>query len=200
MTFLPRFGAVCGALSGLAIAVPGAIEAFTGEIAPTSVVLGLSPALAAPLVTALFLTQRTDRFARLAYAVEMIGLGLFGAAAFALNVVVFFASGDVLTGPSRLVLSASALTFVVGTVLFAIALHRAGAHPRVPVWSFGIALPVFTLAARLPDTPLTSGLHVVVGATLVWLATSAYAKAATSSTGTAARNASAVTVPASSES
>jgi hypothetical protein len=52
-----RFGAVCGILSGLFIGLPGAIEAFTGETAATSFVLGLS--------------------GRVAYAVNLVGLGLF---------------------------------------------------------------------------------------------------------------------------
>jgi hypothetical protein len=45
-------------------------------------------------------------------------------------------------------------------------------HPRVPVWAYVTALPVFALAGPLPDSPLTSGLHVLVGATLVWLSAS----------------------------
>jgi hypothetical protein len=52
-------------------------------------------------------------------------------------------------------------------------LLRFGAIPGALSGLF-IALPVFTLAARLPDTPLTSALHVVVGGTLVWLALSVH--------------------------
>jgi hypothetical protein len=48
-----RFGAASGVLCGLFIAVPGAVEMFTGETIATSVVLGLSPALAPPPDTAL---------------------------------------------------------------------------------------------------------------------------------------------------
>jgi hypothetical protein len=47
------------------------------------------------------------------------------------------------------------------------------------VWIYGITLPVFAIAARLPDTPLTSVLHVLVGATLVWLSTALWPLAAT---------------------
>jgi hypothetical protein len=42
------------------------------------------------------------------------------------------------------------------------------------VWAYAIALPVFTFATRLPDSPFTSALHVVVGGALVWLARSVY--------------------------
>ncbi|MFD7654236.1 hypothetical protein ACFV4N_09690 [Actinosynnema sp. NPDC059797] len=175
MSFLLRFGAWCGALSGLLIALPGAVEAFTGETAATSLLVGVSPALAAPLVTALHLTQPRTALGVVGYAVNTVGLGLYGAAAYALNVVVFHLDDPVLAAPTRVVLLGSALVFAVGSALFGAAMLRAGAHPRVPAWAYTAALPVFTLAAGLPDTPLTSALHVVVGAALVWLARSVLA-------------------------
>ncbi|WP_433272027.1 hypothetical protein ACQPZF_15000 [Actinosynnema sp. CS-041913] len=171
MTFLLRFGAVFGVLSGVLIVVTGAAEAFLGETLATSLVIGLSPTLALPLVTALHLAQlhRADRFASIAYAANLIGLGLFGAAAYALNIVLF--PLDVApAAPTRVMLLASALVFAVGTVLFAAAMLRAKVHPRVPVWIYAIALPLLAIAARLPDTPLTSGIHVLVGGSLIWLA------------------------------
>ncbi|CAL9547702.1 hypothetical protein SUDANB95_04330 [Actinosynnema sp. ALI-1.44] len=197
MTFLLRFGAVCGVLSGSLIAVPGALEAFTGETLATSLVIGVSPALAAPLLTALHLKQRhaAGRLATAGYAVNFVGLGLFGAAAYALNVVLF-PLGVVPAAPTRVVLLASAVVFAVGCVWFAIGMVRAGVHPKVPVWTYLVALPVFTLAARLPDTPLTSALHVLVGGALVWLAVSVHPNAAPSSSATAAADSSSVAVPA----
>ncbi|HEU4425384.1 MAG TPA: hypothetical protein VFR67_22860 [Pilimelia sp.] len=175
MDFLLRFGAGCGILCGLLLAVPGAVEAFTGETTATSVVLGLAPALGAPLLTAAYLGQHraAGRFGRLAYAVNLVGLGLFGGAAFALNLVLFFldeaAVTALLRGPTRLALLGGALVFVLGSVMFGAAMVRAKVYPRVPAWAYGIALTVFALAAPLPDSPLTSGLHVVVGIILVWL-------------------------------
>lgn len=172
MTFLIRFGAVCGALCGLFIAVPGAIEAFTGETAATSVVLGVSPALAMPLLTALYLGQvgESGRLGTIGYAVNQLGLGLFGGAAFTLNLAVFFLDQVNLAGATRAALLASATVFATGVVLFAIAMLKAGVYPRVPVLAYGLGFPVFAVAARLPDTPLTSALHVAVGASLIWLA------------------------------
>ncbi|PSL53942.1 hypothetical protein B0I31_108389 [Saccharothrix carnea] len=174
MTFLLRFGAFCGALSGLLIALPGAIEAFTGETAATSLVIGVSPALAAPLLTALYLKQPRTTLGTIGYAVNFVGLGLFGAAAYALNIVLFHLGQPELAAPTVIVLSTSALVFAIGTVIFAISMLKARVHPPVPVWAYAVALPVFTFAARLPDTPLTSVLHVIVGGALVWLARSAY--------------------------
>ena len=177
MTFLIRFGAACGVLCGLFIGLPGAIEAFTGETGPTSFVLGLSPALAIPLVTALHLRQQTagGRLGNAGYAVNLLGLGLFGGAAYTLNLALFYLDDAVveeLATPTRLALSGSGLVFVTGTLLFGVAMLRARVHPRVPVWAYVTALPLFALAAPLPDSPLTSGLHVLVGATLVWLSAS----------------------------
>ncbi|MFE9750387.1 hypothetical protein ACFYOT_36240 [Saccharothrix saharensis] len=174
MTTLMRFGAVCGVLSGLFIALPGAVEGFVGETTATSLVIGLSPALAAPLVTALFLSQPRTTLGTVGYVVSFVGLGLFGGAAYALNIVLFHLDQPTLAAPSVAVLSGSAVVFAVGTVLFAISMIRSHVHPPVPTWTYAVALPVFTFAARLPDTPLTSALHVVVGASLVWLARSVY--------------------------
>jgi hypothetical protein len=176
MDFLLRFGAVCGVLCGVFIAVPGAIEAFTGETAATSFVLGLAPALAAPLLTAIHLAQhrRAGRLGTTGYAVNLIGLGLFGGATYALNLALFYPDDavveDLLDGPTRVALLGSAVVFVAGTVLFAISMVRARVLPRVPAWSYGVALPLFALLGPLPDSPLTSGLYVLVGITLGWLA------------------------------
>ncbi|ONI80440.1 hypothetical protein ALI22I_44835 [Saccharothrix sp. ALI-22-I] len=174
MTFLLRFGALCGALSGLFIALPGAVEGFVGETTATSLVIGVSPALAAPLLTALYLKQPRTTLGTVGYVVNFLGLGLFGAAAYALNIVLFHLDQPILAAPTKIVLTASALIFAVGTVLFAMSMIKARTHPLVPVWTYAIALPLFTFAAPLPDTPLTSALHVVVGGTLVWLARSVY--------------------------
>jgi hypothetical protein len=175
MAFLLRFGAVSGVLCALLLALPAAVEAFTGETTATSLLLALSPALAPPLLTAVHLSQAgaAGRFGSVAYAVNLLGIGLFGGAAFALNTVLFFLDGpvvtDLLAGPTRFALLVSLVVFVVGTVLFAVAMFRGGVVPRAAAVGYGLALPVFAGLARFPDTPLTSALHVAVGAVLVWL-------------------------------
>lgn len=178
MVFLLRFGAVSGVLAGLFIAVPGMIEAFTGETLATSLILGVSPALAIPLLPALRLglPAAGDRaFADTAFAVNLLGLGLFGGAAYALNVVVYPLGDDTdLATASRVALLASAAVFIIGVVLFGIALLRAGVYPRTPVWLYLLGFPPFAIAARLPDTPVTSMLHVLVGGAVAWLALSCW--------------------------
>lgn len=172
MNLLLRFGAVSGVLSGLLLAVPGGVEAATGETLTTSILIGISPALAAPLLTALYLAQsgRGRRSGGLGYVVNTVGLAFFGAAAFALNIVVFPLDPElVLAQPTRIVILSGAAIYIIGTIWFAIGMLRARVHPRIPVVLYLIAMPLFPVAAQLPDSPLTAGLHVVAGAALVWL-------------------------------
>ncbi|HEY8475073.1 MAG TPA: hypothetical protein VIL37_20955 [Natronosporangium sp.] len=182
MTSLLRFGAISGVLCGLFIGVPGAIEAVTGETAATSVILGVSPAFAVPLLVALQLGQlpAAGRLGVVGYAVNLIGLGLFGGAAFTLNLALFFlddAVVDDLATPTRLALLGSALVFAVGSAMFGASMLRARRYPRLPAWAYTTVLPVFALAGPLPDSVLTSGLHVVAGGTLVWLSVAVRANA-----------------------
>ncbi|GII60297.1 hypothetical protein Skr01_03820 [Sphaerisporangium krabiense] len=184
-----RFSAITGVLCGLFVAVPGAIEAFTSETAPTGFVLGVAPSLAVPLVTGLYLGQRTRAggFGLVGYAAQVIGLGLFGGAAYTLNLALFYldpaALGALLQGPTRAALLGSAAVFAAGTALFAVSMLRAGVHPRVPVVGYGVALPLFALLAPLPDTALTSALHVVAGACVVWLSASLWPRRAAAPAG-----------------
>ncbi|CAM5386032.1 hypothetical protein [Streptomyces aurantiogriseus] len=175
-----RAGALCGALSGLLIALPGLIEAFTGETAATSLLLALSPALALPLLAALHLRQApaAGRFGDTAHTLNLIGLGLFGGAAFASNLVLFYFDDDViedtLTGPTIPALIGSAAVFAAGCALFGAAMLRARVFPRIPSWGYAVVLPVFAFVTALPDSLLSSALHVAVGVILIWLAAALY--------------------------
>lgn len=182
---LPRLGALSGALSGLLIALPALVEAFTGETAATSLLLALAPAFALPFLTAVHQWQSpaTGRFGETAYIVNIIGLGLFGGAAFASNLVLFYFDADVieaeLTGPTVPALIGSAIVFAAGCALFGAATIRAGRFPKVPSWGYAVALPLFAFLIALPDSVFTSMLHIVVGATLTWLATALWRSAGT---------------------
>ncbi|MER5224622.1 hypothetical protein [Streptomyces flaveus] len=170
-----RAGALCGLLSGLLIALPALVEAFTGETSATSVPLALSSAFALPLLTALHRRQGPagGRLAEVAHTVNLVGLGLFGGAAFASNLVLFYFDDDVidetLTGPTIPALIGSAAVFAVGCALFGAAMIRARVLPRVPSWGYAVVLPLFAFLTSLPDSLLTSALHVLVGVILMWL-------------------------------
>jgi hypothetical protein len=177
-TMLSRLGGWCGVLAGLGIALPSVVEAFAGETAGTSFVLGLAPALALPLIVALHLRQSavTGAFGAAAHTVNLVGLGLFGGAAFTLNLALFYLDEttvkELLAGPTMVALLGSAVVFAVGSVMFGISMLRSGVAPKVPAVAYIVALPVLAVAARLPDTPLISAVHIVTGATLIWLASS----------------------------
>jgi hypothetical protein len=177
-TWMSRFGAVCGIVLALSLGVPGVVEAFTGETAVTSFVVGLGAAFGAPALTALHLRQSHagGRFGAAAYGLNMVGLGLFGGVAFALNLVVFFldpaVAAAVLAGPTRIALLVSMGVFVAGTSLFAVSMVRARVLPRLPALGYGVTLVALALLAPLPDTPLTSAVHVLAAASLIWLSLS----------------------------
>ncbi|KOT88198.1 hypothetical protein ADK86_33205 [Streptomyces sp. NRRL F-5755] len=180
-----RTGALCGALSGLLIALPALVEFFTGETAATSFFLALSPAFALPLLTALHRRQSavTGHFGETAYVVNLIGLGLFGGAAFASNLVLFSfddtAVEKALTGPTVPALIGSAAVFAAGSALFGAALLRARVFPRLSSWAYATVLPLFAFLTALPDSALTGALHIVVGATLACLARALWRSAGT---------------------
>ncbi|MGY0231691.1 hypothetical protein [Longispora urticae] len=180
LTWLSRFGAVCGVLLGLSLGVPGLIESFTGETTVTSFVVGLGAAGGAPALTAIYLRQShaAGRFGAVAYAVNLIGLGLFAGVAFALNLVVFFLDRAVVTellaGPTRFAVLGSVLVFVVGTVLFGISLIRARVFARLPSWGYLVTLTLLAVLASLPDTLFSSAVHVLACASMVWLSVSTW--------------------------
>jgi hypothetical protein len=177
--WMQRFGAVSGVILGLSIGVPGLIEAFTGETAATSFVIGLgASAFGAPAVTGLYLRQAAvaGRFGAIAYAVNLVGLGLFAGVGFALNLVLFYLDEavvkDVLAGPTRIALLIAAATFVAGTLLFAVSMLRARVYGRTLTAGYGVTLTALAVLAPLPDTPVTSGIHVLACVVLVGLSIS----------------------------
>lgn len=169
--FSLRFGAVCGVVLALSIGVPGAIEAFTGETAATSLVIGLGTAFGAPAVVAFHGHQAhaSGRFGAFAYAANVLGLGLFTGVAFALNLVIFFQEPGQVAPLTSVVLRVASLVFVLGTVLFGVSMVRAKVFPAVPAWGYGIGFTLLAVFAALPDTPWTALLHVACAAVLVWL-------------------------------
>jgi hypothetical protein len=169
--FLPRFGAVCGFVLALSIGVPGAVEAFTGETAATSLAIGLGTAFGAPAVMAFHGHQAhaSGRFGAFAFAANMIGLGLFTGVAFALNLVIFFQEPEQVAALTKVVLKGASLVFVLGTVAFGVSMVRAKVFPAIPAWGYGIGFTVLAVFAALPDTPWSALVHVACAVVLGWL-------------------------------
>ncbi|WP_132112438.1 hypothetical protein [Actinocrispum wychmicini] len=172
-TALTRLSTWSGLLAGLAIAVIGGLEGFIGETAATSFVIALTPALATPLLVALHTRQAraSGRFGELAFFVNLVGLGLYGGAAFALDMVVYYISVP-LAAATKVALFGSAAVFAIGSVMFGISMLRTKVFPAIPTWGYTLILAVFAVVGPLPHSPIKSALHVLSGTTLIWLATS----------------------------
>jgi hypothetical protein len=181
LEWLARFGAVCGVIFGLSLGVAGTIEAFTGETAATSFIVGLGVAgFGVPALFAFHL-RRADasgRFGAVAAAVNIIGLGLFAGAAYAYNVVLFFVEpavfDAVLDGPTNWVILGGGAIFIIGTLLFGASVVRTGVLPRVAAVGYTITLILLALLGNVPDSLLSSANHVVACASLVWLSVSVW--------------------------
>ena len=118
---------------------------------------------------------------------NLIGLGLFGGAAFAANLVLFHFDEDVIDkslagGPTVPVLIGSATVFALGCALFGATLVRARVFPRLPSWGYAVVLPLFGFLTSLPDSLLTITLHVLGGAVLIWLSAALWQTARTRET------------------
>ncbi|SDE32124.1 hypothetical protein [Glycomyces harbinensis] len=177
-----RLGAALGALSGLLIVVASSVEFVAGETAATGLALALSPAFGLPLIVALYFGQQhaSGALASIGFTLNLVGLGLFGGAAFALNVVLIHVDAavvDALPGAVTAAFLGSALVFSAGTVVFGVAMLRAGVYPRVPAAVYAFAFPLIALLAPLPDNLFISAVHVVSGAGLIWLAVALSEKA-----------------------
>ncbi|MFJ7949424.1 hypothetical protein ACIQ6K_38390 [Streptomyces sp. NPDC096354] len=181
LEWLTRFGAVCGVLFGLSLGVPGTIEAFTGETAATSFIVGLGVAgFGIPALIAFHLRQAdaSGRFGVVAAAVNIIGLGLFAGASFTYNVVLFFVEPDVFDavadGPSMWAILGGGATFIIGTLLFGVSMARTGVLPRPAAVGYTITLVLLALLGRLPDTLFSSANHVAACVSLIFLSRSVW--------------------------
>jgi hypothetical protein len=189
---LARFSAASGLLSGLCIALPGAVSIFTGKTAGAAFIIALSPALALPLLVAAYQRHASaaGRFGAVAYATGLIGLGWFGGAVFTIDAAFPYLSKAVQDhlkhGPTLAALLGSAIVFAVGSVLFGVLLLRTRAYPRTLSWAYIVFPALLAVASPLPDSPLKNGIHVLAGATIAWLAVTLWRATAGEGTGVSA--------------
>lgn len=174
---LPRFSAASGLLSGLFLAVAAFISIFTGKTAGAAFAIALAPALAIPLLVAVYQQRHADvpgMFGPVAYAVNLIGLGLFGGAAFTIDTALFYLSVPVVNHlkhePTIAALLGSAVVFAVGSVLFGVFLLRARSYPRSLCLAYVVFPALLALLSPLPDSPLKNAVHCLTGVTIAWLA------------------------------
>ena len=174
---LPRFSAASGLLAGLFLAVAGFISIFTGKTAGSAFVIALSPALAIPLLVAVYHQRNADvpgAFGPVAYGLNLLGLGLFSGAAFTIDTALFYLTTPVRDHlkhePTFAALLGSAAVFAVGSVLFGVFLLRAKAYPRSLCWAYIVFPALLAALSPLPDSPLKNAVHGLAGLTVGWLA------------------------------
>jgi len=155
----------------------GQLGGLTGKTAGTAFVIALAPALAIPLLVAVYHQRHADVpgvFGPVAYSVNLIGLGLFGGAAFTIDTALFYLAAPVRDHlkhePTIVALLGSAVIFAVGSVLFGVFLLRTRAYPRLLCWAYILFPALLAAMSPLPDSPLKNAVHGLTGATLVWLA------------------------------
>jgi hypothetical protein len=171
-----RFSAISGMVSGLFLAVAGTISIFTGKTAGAAFVIALSPALALPLLVAVYQRHAVSagKFGVTAFGTSLIGLGLFGGAVFVKDTTLFYVSTAVQDHlkhePTIIALLGAAVIFVVGTVMFGIFLLRTGEYPRLLACGYIVFPSLLALLSPLHDSPLQNANHTLAGATIAWLA------------------------------
>jgi hypothetical protein len=186
-------------LSGLFLAVAGFISIFTGKTAGAAFVIALTPALAIPLLIAVYHRLHADVpgfFGPLAYGVNLIGLGLFGGAVFTTNTALFYLPQSVRDQlkhePTIAALLGSAAIFAVGSVLFGVFLLRARSYPRPLCLAYTVFPALLAAQSPLPESPLKNVVHCLAGATITWLAVTLWRGARPTPSIPAPRRASAV--------
>ena len=174
---LPRFSAASGLLAGLLLAMAGFISIFTGKTAGAAFVIALAPALAVPLLVAVFHQRSADVpgvFGPVAYGLNLIGLALFSGAAFTIDTALFYLTTAVRDHlkhePTFAALLGSAALFAVGTAAFGVFLLRTRAYPRLLCWAYIVFPGLLAALSPLPESPLKNAIHVLAGLTIAWLA------------------------------
>lgn len=174
---LPRFSAASGLLAGLFLAVAGFISIFTGKTAGAAFVIALVPALAIPLLVAVFHQRNADLpgiFGPVAYGLNLLGLGLFSGAVFTIDAALFYVAAPVRDHlkhePTFAALLGSAALFAVGSVLFGVFLLRTRAYPRLLCWAYIVFPALLAALSPLPESPLKNAVHTLAGLTIAWLA------------------------------
>ena len=164
--------------------VAGAISVFTGKTAGAAFVIALSPALALPLLVAVYQRHAAaaGTFGVAAFGTSLIGLGLFGGAVFVKDTLAVLPEQAVQDHlkhePTIVALLGAAVIFVAGTVMFGIFLLRTREYPRLLAYGYIVFPSLLALLSPLHDSPLQNANHTLAGATITWLGVHAMASGA----------------------
>jgi hypothetical protein len=176
-TLLPaRLAAVTGLAAAAVLFVNAAKRA---ELIPVS----SATQLAAPLAQAFAIIlvvglarvalRRSSKFSSVALAVNVVGLSAATGAEWVINLVFVRLDPSQIAalrgGPLGTALVAASMIFLVGSILYCLALLRDGRAPRTPTIAYAMAAIPIALRNLVPELALDAAL-ALLGASVIWLA------------------------------
>ena len=174
--FQIRLAAVAGLVAAVVLFVNAAKRAGLIPISSaTQLVAPLAQALAIILVVGLAAVamRQSSRYSSVALALNILGLAAVTGAEWVINLVFVGLEpvqiAALRAGPLGTAFLAASITFLVGSILYCIALLRDGKAPRIPVIAYAIATVPIGLRIFVPELVLDLALGLL-GASVTWLA------------------------------
>ena len=176
VVFQIRLAAVAGLVAAVVLFVNAAKRAGLIPISSaTQLVAPLAQALAIILVVGLAAVamRQSSRYSSVALALNILGLAAVTGAEWVINLVFVGLEpvqiAALRAGPLGTAFLAASITFLVGSILYCIALLRDGKAPRIPVIAYAIATVPIGLRIFVPELVLDLALGLL-GASVTWLA------------------------------
>jgi hypothetical protein len=174
--FSIRLSAAMGLAAAVILFVNAAKRAGLIPIsAATQLVAPMAQALAIILVVGLAAValRQTSRYSSVALALNVLGLAAATGVEWVINLVfVGMNPAQIVvlrSGPLGTAFVAASMIFLLGSILYCIALLRDGKAPRIPVIAYAIATAPIGLRNFVPELVLDLAL-VLLGASVIWLA------------------------------
>ena len=174
--FQIRLAAVAGLVAAVVLFVNAAKRAGLIPISSaTQLVAPLAQALAIILVVGLAAVamRQSSRYSSVALALNILGLAAVTGAEWVINLVFVGLEpvqiAALRAGPLGTAFLAASITFLLGSILYCIALLRDGKAPRIPVIAYAIATVPIGLRIFVPELVLDLALGLL-GASVAWLA------------------------------
>src|SRR5215213_178039 len=171
-----RLAAVAGLAAAMVLFVNAAKRAGLIPISSaTQLVAPLAQALAIILVVGLAAVamRQSSRYSSVALVLNVLGLAAATGVEWVINLV--FVGLDpaqiaaLRAGPLGTAFVAASMTFLLGSLLYCIALLRDGQAPRIPTIAYAIATIPIALRNFVPELVLDLALGLL-GASVIWLA------------------------------
>jgi hypothetical protein len=177
---VPSFSTRLAAIMGLAAAVVLFINAAKrAELLPissaTQLIAPLAQTLAIILVIGLAAVamRPSSRFSTIALAVNIVGLAAVTGVEWVINLVFVGLDpaqiGALRAGPLGTAFVAASMIFLLGSIVYCLALLRDGVAPRVPVIAYASATVPIALRTFVPELVLDLAL-ALLGVSVIWLA------------------------------